>query len=208
MRPIGPPKPMTCSILLAICGGRPGPDRAGQSLACRVRPLSPPVRGRRATIADVRRSADEPRSASASATSARRSAGSSSPSRARDVVGVRGNPADPLSRGHICPKGVAIADVYADPDRLRRPVRRVGDGPDARWEEIGWDEAFDLVADNLAAGDQRARRRRARRLPRQPQRPQPRLDDPRHRDVQVLPDEEPLLAPPRSTSSPTSSSRT
>lgn len=64
----------------------------------------------------------------------------------RDVVGVRGNPADPLSRGHVCPKGVAIADVYADPDRLRRPVRRVGSG----WEEIGWDEAFDLVADNLA----------------------------------------------------------
>ena len=44
----------------------------------------------------------------------------------RDVVGVRGNADDPLSRGHICPKGVAIADVYADPDRLRRPVRRVG----------------------------------------------------------------------------------
>ena len=70
--------------------------------------------------------------------------------RGRDVVGVRGNPADPLSRGHICPKGVAIADVYADPDRLRRPVRRVGEGADATWEEIGWDEAFDLVADNLA----------------------------------------------------------
>ena len=68
----------------------------------------------------------------------------------RDVVGVRGNPDDPLSRGHICPKGVAIADVYADPDRLRRPVRRVGEGTDARWQEIGWDEAFDLVADNLA----------------------------------------------------------
>ena len=68
----------------------------------------------------------------------------------RDVVGVRGNPADPLSRGHICPKGVAIADVYADPDRLRRPVRRVGRRADATWQEIGWDEAFDLVADNLA----------------------------------------------------------
>ena len=63
-----------------------------------------------------------------------------------DVLGVRGNNADPLSRGHICPKGVAIADVYADPDRLRRPVRREGGG----WVEIGWDEAFDLVADNLA----------------------------------------------------------
>lgn len=68
----------------------------------------------------------------------------------REVVGVRGNKADPLSRGHVCPKGVAIGDVYADPDRLRRPVRRVGEGPDARWEEIGWDEAFDLVAHHLA----------------------------------------------------------
>jgi anaerobic selenocysteine-containing dehydrogenase len=63
------------------------------------------------------------------------------------VTGVRGNPADPLSRGHICPKGVAIGDVHADPDRLRRPVRRDGD----RWVEIGWDEALDLVADRLAA---------------------------------------------------------
>jgi anaerobic selenocysteine-containing dehydrogenase len=68
----------------------------------------------------------------------------------RDVVSVRGNRADPLSRGHICPKGVAIADVYADPDRLRRPVRRLGEGADAQWQEIGWDEAFDLVAVNLA----------------------------------------------------------
>ncbi len=68
----------------------------------------------------------------------------------REVVSVRGNRADPLSRGHICPKGVAIADVYADPDRLRRPVRRVGSGPDARWQEIGWDEAYDLVAERLA----------------------------------------------------------
>ncbi|WP_435769285.1 molybdopterin-dependent oxidoreductase [Nocardioides sp. SYSU DS0651] len=63
------------------------------------------------------------------------------------VTGARGNPADPLSRGHVCPKGVAIGDVHADPDRLRRPVRRVGDS----WEEMGWDEALDLVADRIAA---------------------------------------------------------
>ncbi|MDQ6524237.1 molybdopterin-dependent oxidoreductase [Nocardioides sp. LHD-245] len=63
------------------------------------------------------------------------------------VTGVRGNPDDPLSRGHICPKGVAVGDIHADPDRLRRPVRRVGDA----FEEIGWDEALDLVADRLAA---------------------------------------------------------
>lgn len=66
------------------------------------------------------------------------------------VTGVRGNPEDPLSRGHICPKGVALPDVHADPDRLRRPVRRVGEGEDATWEELEWDEALDLVADRLA----------------------------------------------------------
>jgi len=63
------------------------------------------------------------------------------------VTSIRGNETDPLSRGHICPKGVALADVYEDPDRLRRPVKRVGD----EWVEISWDEALDLTADGIAA---------------------------------------------------------
>ena len=63
------------------------------------------------------------------------------------VTGIRGNDADPLSRGYICPKGVSMADVHEDPDRLRRPIRRVGD----TWEDIDWDEALDLVADRLVA---------------------------------------------------------
>ena len=49
------------------------------------------------------------------------------------ITDVRGNPDDPLSRGHICPKAVALQDVHEDPDRLRRPVRRVRPGrPAAR----------------------------------------------------------------------------
>lgn len=63
------------------------------------------------------------------------------------VVSIRGDEEDPFSRGHICPKAVALQDVHADPDRLRRPVRREGDG----WREIGWDEAFDLVGRQLQA---------------------------------------------------------
>ncbi len=70
------------------------------------------------------------------------------------VTGVRGNPDDPLSRGHICPKAFALQDVYDDPDRLRRPVRRVStvstssttSSTTGTWEEISWDEALDLVA--------------------------------------------------------------
>jgi anaerobic selenocysteine-containing dehydrogenase len=63
------------------------------------------------------------------------------------VVSVKGDPDDPLSRGHICPKAVALGDVHADPDRLRRPVRRTADG----WEEISWPAAYDLVVERLAA---------------------------------------------------------
>jgi anaerobic selenocysteine-containing dehydrogenase len=62
------------------------------------------------------------------------------------ITSVKGDPDDPLSRGHICPKAVALQDVHEDPDRLRRPVRRIGD----RWQEVSWDEALDLVATNLA----------------------------------------------------------
>ncbi|GAB3451351.1 molybdopterin oxidoreductase family protein [Streptomonospora sediminis] len=62
------------------------------------------------------------------------------------IVGLRGDPDDPLSRGHICPKAFALQDVHDDPDRLRTPVRR---GPDG-WTEISWDDALDLVAEELA----------------------------------------------------------
>ncbi|WP_341928149.1 molybdopterin-dependent oxidoreductase [Nocardioides psychrotolerans] len=69
-----------------------------------------------------------------------------------EVTSIRGNDADPLSRGYICPKGVSMADVYTDPDRLKRPIRRVTDDAGATtWVEMEWDEAYDLVADRLAA---------------------------------------------------------
>ena len=61
------------------------------------------------------------------------------------IVSIKGNDADPFSRGHLCPTAVALKDVHEDPDRLRRPVRRVG----TEWVEISWDQAFDLVARNL-----------------------------------------------------------
>ncbi|HQF02403.1 MAG TPA: molybdopterin-dependent oxidoreductase [Phycicoccus sp.] len=63
------------------------------------------------------------------------------------IESVRGNERDPLSRGHICPKAIALQDIHDDPDRLRKPVRR--DGED--WIEIEWEEAIDLVATRLAA---------------------------------------------------------
>ncbi|MBB6015318.1 molybdopterin-dependent oxidoreductase [Deinococcus radiopugnans] len=61
------------------------------------------------------------------------------------VTDLRGDPLDPLSKGHICPKGTALPDLHADPDRLKRPMRRDGDA----WHEMDWDEALDYVAARL-----------------------------------------------------------
>ena len=61
------------------------------------------------------------------------------------VTDIRGDDADPLSRGHICPKAVALKDLQEDPDRLTKPVRRTSDG----WEELGWDEAYEFVVTRL-----------------------------------------------------------
>lgn len=67
--------------------------------------------------------------------------------RGSEIVSIRGDDADPFSRGHICPKALALKDVHEDPDRLRRPVRREGD----TWREISWDEALDETAKRLLA---------------------------------------------------------
>ncbi|MDI1252624.1 molybdopterin-dependent oxidoreductase [Thermomonas sp.] len=63
------------------------------------------------------------------------------------LVAIRGDAADPFSQGHICPKGNAIIDLEADPDRLRVPMLREG----SRWRAIGWDEAFAIAGSHLAA---------------------------------------------------------
>jgi anaerobic selenocysteine-containing dehydrogenase len=62
------------------------------------------------------------------------------------VVAVKPDEHDPHSHGYVCPKGMAIADIHNDPDRLRRPVRR---GPDGRFHEVSWDDAFALAGSRL-----------------------------------------------------------
>ena len=42
---------------------------------------------------------------------------------------VRGDKDDPFSRGFICPKAYGLKELYHDPDRLRRPVRRTASLP-------------------------------------------------------------------------------
>src|SRR5881296_3777584 len=62
------------------------------------------------------------------------------------IQSVRGDPDDPFSRGHICPKAAAIVDVQDDPDRVREPQRREG----AVFRPVSWDEALDEAGRRIA----------------------------------------------------------
>ncbi|HYH61937.1 MAG TPA: molybdopterin-dependent oxidoreductase [Solirubrobacterales bacterium] len=63
----------------------------------------------------------------------------------REVLRITGDPDDPTSKGYICPKAAALTDLYTDPDRLAKPIRRVGD----EWVEMDWDDALDFAANGL-----------------------------------------------------------
>jgi anaerobic selenocysteine-containing dehydrogenase len=64
-----------------------------------------------------------------------------------EILSIRGDKDDPVSQGYICPKATALADIQNDPDRLRRPVRKI----DGEWHEIAWDEAIEYAAKAIAA---------------------------------------------------------
>lgn len=54
---------------------------------------------------------------------------------------------DVWSRGYICPKGAVLGDLHDDPDRLRAPLVRDGDG----WRTVSWPEAFRVAEEKLHA---------------------------------------------------------
>ena len=61
------------------------------------------------------------------------------------VLSIKGHKDDIYSKGHICPKGVALKELHTDPDRLKEPIKKTANG----WEKISWEEAYDLVEEGM-----------------------------------------------------------
>jgi formate dehydrogenase major subunit len=63
------------------------------------------------------------------------------------LVSIEGDPASPISRGHLCPKGSDTYQLHTHPARLtkvkyRRPYAK-------QWEDLDMDAAMHMIADRV-----------------------------------------------------------
>ena len=54
------------------------------------------------------------------------------------------------NEAHICQKGIMACRQPYNPERLTTPLKRVGERGEGKWEEIGWEQALDEIAEKLA----------------------------------------------------------
>ncbi|MFC1910503.1 molybdopterin-dependent oxidoreductase [Chloroflexota bacterium] len=64
-------------------------------------------------------------------------------------VRVEGDKDDPTNRGALCAKGHASIEFFNHPDRLKYPLKRLGEKGEGKWQRISWDEALDIIASKL-----------------------------------------------------------
>lgn len=68
------------------------------------------------------------------------------------IVKIEGDPDCPHNAGFVCARleQDRWKDFEYNPNRLKRPLKRIGGRGEGKWEEISWDQAFDEMAERLA----------------------------------------------------------
>jgi formate dehydrogenase major subunit len=64
-----------------------------------------------------------------------------------EVTQIEGDPASPISRGRLCPKGAASKNMHAGPLREHKVKYRRPYG--THWEELSLDDAMDMIVDRI-----------------------------------------------------------
>jgi len=65
------------------------------------------------------------------------------------VVQIEGDPASPVSRGRLCPKGAASLQLTTGSNREKKVKYRRPHGTE--WEDLSLDDAMDMIADRVIA---------------------------------------------------------
>lgn len=66
------------------------------------------------------------------------------------VTKVRPDPKGPLNQGRGCVKGMSIIEQMYHPDRLLTPRKRIGERGSGQWQDISWDEAYEIMVEKLS----------------------------------------------------------
>ncbi|MDR1713315.1 MAG: molybdopterin-dependent oxidoreductase [Coriobacteriales bacterium] len=69
------------------------------------------------------------------------------------IVKIEGDPDCPHNEGFVCARleQDRWKDFVYNPNRLKKPLKRIGERGAGQWEEISWEQAFDEMAEKLAA---------------------------------------------------------
>jgi anaerobic selenocysteine-containing dehydrogenase len=65
------------------------------------------------------------------------------------LIKVEGDPDHPWNQGRLCARCLAMTQYVYHPERLTRPLKRVGERGEGKWQEISWGKAFDLIEEKL-----------------------------------------------------------
>jgi len=60
---------------------------------------------------------------------------------------VEGDPNMPFMQGRLCMRCLALVEAVNHPDRVTHPLKRVGERGENKWEQITWDEAYDIIVE-------------------------------------------------------------
>ena len=63
------------------------------------------------------------------------------------LINAEGDPDHPINEGALCAKGAALYQMTVNKNRIRTPLYRAPESDE--WEEIGWDEALEKIAEKV-----------------------------------------------------------
>ncbi len=67
------------------------------------------------------------------------------------VEKIEGDPLSPYNQCRLCMRCLDVVETFYHPDRLKYPLKRVGERGENKWERITWDEAYDDIVEHVKA---------------------------------------------------------
>ncbi|MBM4315840.1 MAG: dehydrogenase, partial [Deltaproteobacteria bacterium] len=64
------------------------------------------------------------------------------------VMRVEGDPEIPFNEGRLCIRCLTLPKVVHSPYRLTRPLKRVGERGEGKWQPVSWDDAYGIIEEN------------------------------------------------------------